>query len=62
MVAEGSVISYSPSSGKVNKDTAISIVVSQGAKPQQPGATTQTVPGADDNTDDTTTPNAKSKS
>ena len=61
-VAEGSVISYSPSSGKVNKDTTISIVVSQGAKPQQPGATTQTVPGADDNTDDTTTPNAKSKS
>ena len=61
-VAEGSVISYSPSSGKVNKDTTISIVVSQGSKPQQPGATTQTVPGADDNTDDTTTPNAKSKS
>ena len=61
-VAEGSVISYSPSSGKVNKDTTISIVVSQGAKPQQPGATTQTVPGADDNTDDTTTPNTKSKS
>ena len=61
-VAEGSVISYSPSSGKVNKDTTISIVVSQGAKPQQPSATTQTVPGADDNTDDTTTPNAKSKS
>ena len=61
-VAEGSVISYSPSSGKVNKDTTISIVVSQGAKPQQPGATTQTVPGADDNTDDTTTPNAKSMS
>ena len=61
-VAEGSVISYSPSSGKVNKDTTISIVVSQGAKPQQPGATTQTVPGADDNTDDTGAPNAKSKS
>ena len=61
-VAEGSVISYSPSSGKVNKDTTISIVVSQGAKPQQPSATTQTVPGTDDNTDDTTAPNAKSKS